>query len=96
MFLPLPTHKPLRAIMRVTAFVYSLLVVLILDEFRSKVACENESMPLMCNPYSRIAVYSASFGYIERESVQCPHNNSAQHIPRSNIKQSKLKAFQSN
>ncbi|KAI9576256.1 hypothetical protein GQX74_013504 [Glossina fuscipes] len=72
--------------MRIIAFVHSLLVVLLLDEFRSKVACENESMPLMCNPYSRIAVYSASFGYIERESVQCPHNNSVQHIPTSNIK----------
>uniref|UniRef100_A0A1B0A9S7 SUEL-type lectin domain-containing protein n=1 Tax=Glossina pallidipes TaxID=7398 RepID=A0A1B0A9S7_GLOPL len=50
-------------------------------------------MPLMCNPYSRIAVYSASFGYIERESVQCPHNNSAQHIPRSNIKQTCLVSY---
>uniref|UniRef100_A0A1A9X1S4 SUEL-type lectin domain-containing protein n=1 Tax=Glossina brevipalpis TaxID=37001 RepID=A0A1A9X1S4_9MUSC len=50
-------------------------------EFRSKVACENESMPLMCNPYSRIAVYSASFGYIERESVQCTHNSTTQNTP---------------
>lgn len=41
------------------------------DEFRSKVACENDNMPLMCNPYSRIAIYSASFGHTERESVQC-------------------------
>ncbi|XP_030369715.1 uncharacterized protein LOC115620566 [Scaptodrosophila lebanonensis] len=40
-------------------------------EFRSKVACENDSMPLVCNPYSRIAIYSASFGHTERESVQC-------------------------
>ncbi|XP_073848291.1 uncharacterized protein isoform X1 [Musca autumnalis] len=47
-------------------------------EFRSKVACENDNMPLVCNPYSRIAIYSASFGYIERESVQCPHNSSTQ------------------
>ncbi|XP_037897733.1 uncharacterized protein LOC119642613 isoform X3 [Glossina fuscipes] len=62
-------------------------------EFRSKVACENESMPLMCNPYSRIAVYSASFGYIERESVQCPHNNSVQHIPTSNIKPTCLVSY---
>uniref|UniRef100_A0A1I8MYE9 SUEL-type lectin domain-containing protein n=1 Tax=Musca domestica TaxID=7370 RepID=A0A1I8MYE9_MUSDO len=46
-------------------------------EFRSKVACENDNMPLVCNPYSRIAIYSASFGYIERESVQCPHNSSS-------------------
>lgn len=41
------------------------------DEFRSKLACENDNMPLMCNPYSRIAIYSASFGHTERESVQC-------------------------
>ncbi|KRF83509.1 uncharacterized protein [Drosophila virilis] len=40
-------------------------------EFRSKLACENDNMPLMCNPYSRIAIYSASFGHTERESVQC-------------------------
>ncbi|XP_022214359.2 protein eva-1 homolog C-like isoform X3 [Drosophila obscura] len=40
-------------------------------EFRSKVACENDNMPLVCNPYSRIAIYSASFGHTERESVQC-------------------------
>lgn len=41
------------------------------DEFRSKVACENDNMPLMCNPYSRIAIYSASFGHTAGESVQC-------------------------
>ncbi|XP_034661608.1 uncharacterized protein LOC117897080 isoform X2 [Drosophila subobscura] len=40
-------------------------------EFRSKVACENDNMPLVCNPYSRIAIYSASFGHTERVSVQC-------------------------
>ncbi|XP_030239805.1 protein eva-1 isoform X3 [Drosophila navojoa] len=40
-------------------------------EFRSKLACENDNMPLMCNPYSRIAIYSASFGHTERETVQC-------------------------
>ncbi|XP_023035942.1 uncharacterized protein LOC6650955 isoform X1 [Drosophila willistoni] len=40
-------------------------------EFRSKVACEQDTMPLVCNPYSRIAIYSASFGHTERESVQC-------------------------
>ncbi|XP_055306897.1 protein eva-1 [Sitodiplosis mosellana] len=40
-------------------------------EFRSKVACENETINLMCNPYSRIAVYSASFGRTSYESIQC-------------------------
>lgn len=42
------------------------------DEFRSKVACENDIAQIECNPYSRIAVYSASFGRTEYESIQCP------------------------
>ncbi|XP_017778713.1 PREDICTED: protein eva-1 homolog C isoform X6 [Nicrophorus vespilloides] len=41
-------------------------------EFRSKVACENERMQLKCNPNSRVAVYSASYGRTEYESFQCP------------------------
>ena len=52
-----------------SAFVY------LSDEFRSKVACENDSIQLMCNPYSRIAIYGASYGRTEYESLQCaqPH-----------------------
>ncbi|XP_063234247.1 uncharacterized protein LOC134537587 isoform X2 [Bacillus rossius redtenbacheri] len=42
------------------------------SEFRSKVACENEAVMLECAPNSRIAVYSASFGRTEYESLQCP------------------------
>ncbi|PSN55238.1 hypothetical protein C0J52_19875, partial [Blattella germanica] len=34
-------------------------------EFRSKVACENDVVPLKCNPNARIAVYSASYGRTE-------------------------------
>lgn len=41
------------------------------DEFRSKVACENEVIQLVCNPFSRIAIYSASYGRTEYESIQC-------------------------
>ncbi|XP_052857782.1 uncharacterized protein LOC128265647 isoform X1 [Drosophila gunungcola] len=41
-------------------------------EFRSKVACHSDVAQLECNPYSRIAVYSASFGRTEYESIQCP------------------------
>ncbi|KAH8350233.1 hypothetical protein KR067_009319 [Drosophila pandora] len=41
-------------------------------EFRSKVACHNDVAQLECNPYSRIAIYSASFGRTEYESIQCP------------------------
>ncbi|CAD7093109.1 unnamed protein product [Hermetia illucens] len=40
-------------------------------EFRSKVGCENDMIQLMCNPYSRIAIYEATFGRTEYESVQC-------------------------
>lgn len=40
-------------------------------EFRSKVACENDVIQLVCNPYSRIAIYGSSFGRTEYESVQC-------------------------
>ncbi|XP_070137203.1 uncharacterized protein [Drosophila bipectinata] len=46
-------------------------------EFRSKVACENDTMPLMCNPYSRLAIYSASFGHLQQGNVMCrPSTNS--------------------
>lgn len=34
-------------------------------------ACENEVIQLICNPYSRIAIYSASYGRTEYESIQC-------------------------
>lgn len=47
------------------------------DEFRSKVACENDVIQLMCNPYSRIAVYGASYGRTEYESLQCAQPNGA-------------------
>lgn len=47
-------------------------LLLFLDEFRSKMACENEIVQLGCGPNSRIAVYSASFGRTEYESVTCP------------------------
>lgn len=45
---------------------------LFIGEFRSKVACENDIMSFECNPYSRIAVNSASYGRTEYESLQCP------------------------
>lgn len=48
-------------------FVYLLTV-----EFRSKVACENEVVNLQCNPNSRLAMFSASYGRTEYESIQCP------------------------
>ncbi|XP_058793798.1 uncharacterized protein LOC131665736 isoform X2 [Phymastichus coffea] len=44
-------------------------------EFRSKVACENDAINLSCFPNYRIAIYSASFGRTEYESLQCPQPN---------------------
>ncbi|XP_070492684.1 protein eva-1 homolog C-like [Chironomus tepperi] len=46
-------------------------------EFRSKVACENDVIQLMCNPYSRIAIYGASYGKTEYESLQCAQPSQA-------------------
>ncbi|XP_012537589.1 uncharacterized protein LOC105837387 isoform X3 [Monomorium pharaonis] len=41
-------------------------------EFRSKVACENEVINLVCHPGQRVAIFSASFGRTQYESLQCP------------------------
>ncbi|XP_076629559.1 uncharacterized protein LOC143345880 isoform X1 [Colletes latitarsis] len=41
-------------------------------EFRSKVACENDVINLLCHPGQRVAIFSASFGRTEHESLQCP------------------------
>ncbi|XP_075215039.1 protein eva-1 homolog C-like [Lycorma delicatula] len=41
-------------------------------EFRGKVVCENEVLQLQCNPNSRLAIYSASYGRTEYESIRCP------------------------
>nr|XP_033341158.1 protein eva-1 homolog C-like isoform X4 [Megalopta genalis] len=41
-------------------------------EFRSKVACENDVINLVCYPGQRVAIFSASFGRTEHESLQCP------------------------
>lgn len=45
---------------------------LLTDEFRSKVACENEAVNLVCHPGQRLAIFSAAFGRTEYESLQCP------------------------
>ncbi|KYM97119.1 Uncharacterized protein C21orf63 like protein [Cyphomyrmex costatus] len=41
-------------------------------EFRSKVACENEVVNLVCHPGQRVAIFSAAFGRTQYESLQCP------------------------
>lgn len=62
----------LKYLFRIFVYFFSLFLFLfLLDEFRSKVACENDVIQLVCNPYSRIAIYSAKFGRTEYESIQC-------------------------
>ncbi|XP_048512336.1 protein eva-1 homolog C-like isoform X5 [Athalia rosae] len=41
-------------------------------EFRSKIACENDNVNLICNPGSRVAIYGATYGRTQYESLQCP------------------------
>jgi len=47
----------------------------VIGEFRSAVACEDQVMDLSCNQSSRLAIYSAKYGRTEYESVQCPQPN---------------------
>ncbi|KAG8225255.1 hypothetical protein J437_LFUL006487 [Ladona fulva] len=42
------------------------------NEFRNKVACEEETMDLQCPPRTRLAIYSASFGRSQIDSFSCP------------------------
>lgn len=48
------------------------IICYVTDEFRGKVVCENEVLQLHCNPNSRLAIYSASYGRTEYESIRCP------------------------
>ncbi|KAI5651966.1 galactose binding lectin domain-containing protein [Phthorimaea operculella] len=41
-------------------------------EFRSRTACENDTIQLSCNPFRRIAVFDAQYGRTAYESVTCP------------------------
>lgn len=41
-------------------------------EFRSKIICENDTINLKCKRNARIAIYSATFGRIHFQSLQCP------------------------
>ncbi|XP_029660100.1 uncharacterized protein LOC115233683 isoform X1 [Formica exsecta] len=47
-------------------------------EFRSKVACENDVINLVCFPSQRVAIFSASFGRTQYESLQCPQPRGVQ------------------
>uniref|UniRef100_A0A182T7J9 SUEL-type lectin domain-containing protein n=1 Tax=Anopheles maculatus TaxID=74869 RepID=A0A182T7J9_9DIPT len=56
-------------------------------EFRSKIACENDVIQLICNPYSRIAIYSANYGRTEYESLQCAQPQGVkEEMPRKVLK----------
>ena len=41
-------------------------------EFRSKIICENDTINIKCKRNARIAIYSATFGRVHSQSVQCP------------------------
>nr|QCP68958.1 serosal cuticle-related protein 6 [Nilaparvata lugens] len=41
-------------------------------EFRSKIVCENEVLQLQCSPNLRLAVYAATYGRTQYESILCP------------------------
>ncbi|KAL6438890.1 hypothetical protein ACFW04_003744 [Cataglyphis niger] len=57
-------------------------------EFRSKVACENDVINLVCFPSQRVAIFSASFGRTQYESLQCPQPRGVQEeIPRSVLRE---------
>ncbi|XP_065209701.1 protein eva-1 homolog C isoform X2 [Planococcus citri] len=40
--------------------------------FSSKVGCEHEKVNFECEPNTRLAIYSASYGRTQYQSVQCP------------------------
>ncbi|RZF42828.1 hypothetical protein LSTR_LSTR003652 [Laodelphax striatellus] len=42
------------------------------NEFHSRVACEDEKFSLSCSPNQRIAVFRASYGRTQYESMHCP------------------------
>ena len=48
-----------------------ILIFNFLDEFRSRVACEGESLRIQCRKSQKIAVYSAFYGRTERGGEQC-------------------------
>ncbi|KAL6966033.1 hypothetical protein U1Q18_045288 [Sarracenia purpurea var. burkii] len=57
--------------------------VLLLHSFSSKVGCEHEKVNFECEPNTRLAIYSASYGRTQYQSVQCPQPQGvAEEIPR--------------
>uniref|UniRef100_A0A8C0GEF9 SUEL-type lectin domain-containing protein n=1 Tax=Chelonoidis abingdonii TaxID=106734 RepID=A0A8C0GEF9_CHEAB len=45
------------------------------DEYKSKVACEDDKLRLSCKKNMVIAIYSAVFGRTQGGSLECPYQN---------------------
>lgn len=52
-----------------------MLFPLITDEYKSKVACEDDKLRLNCKRSMVIAIYSAIFGRSQEGSLECPYWN---------------------
>ena len=80
---------------------YSFIVLLMMSlssrtgEFRSLIGCEDDVLQLKCNRSSRLAIYSASFGRTEYESVQCPQPKGVPEECKSELHKLTGFAFQS-
>ncbi|XP_040204421.1 protein eva-1 homolog C-like [Rana temporaria] len=47
------------------------------NEFKSKVACEDDRLRLSCKRNTGIAIYSATFGRVQGDSLECPYQDLA-------------------
>ncbi|CAM2112274.1 unnamed protein product [Caretta caretta] len=45
------------------------------NEYKSKVACEDDKLRLSCKKNTVIAIYSATFGRTQGGSLECPYQN---------------------
>lgn len=52
-----------------------IVVCFIPDEYKSKVACEDDKLRLSCKKSMVIAIYSAIFGRTQGGSLECPYQN---------------------
>lgn len=52
-----------------------IIVCFLPDEYKSKVACEDDKLRLSCKKSMVIAIYSAIFGRTQGGSLECPYQN---------------------
>uniref|UniRef100_A0A8C5MIY2 SUEL-type lectin domain-containing protein n=1 Tax=Leptobrachium leishanense TaxID=445787 RepID=A0A8C5MIY2_9ANUR len=45
------------------------------DEYKSKVACEDDRLRLNCNRNTVIAIYSVIFGRVQDSNLECPYQS---------------------